>query len=274
MKPKESPKSEARGKRRLIRVCFRLRTSDFGLRTLTTCFLFLAFPLLAAPLPEPFQTGALAYRTAQYSDAAHAFRQAARQQPASGTLQNLGNAEWQCGQTGPAVLAWEQALWINPFNAPAQNNLRFARKTAQLETPDLVWYEVVSTWLPANVWAWIAGGSLWLTVALVLLPGIFRWRKATWHQAVAALSLMVFLLSLPAHAGIYTRSRLGFILQKDVPLRLTPTDTAQTLSRLPAGQYARCEKVHGKYLLIRAGRTDAKGWIDRTQFGFIQSPQP
>jgi hypothetical protein len=156
---------------------------------------------------------------------------------------------------------------VDPFNQPARNNLRFARKTAQLETPDLAWYEVVSTWLPVNWWAWIAGLSLWGAVAAGLLPGILRLRKAVWHQAAAAFALASFLLSVPAHLGISTRSRLGFILQKDTLLRLTPTAEAQMITRLAPGEPARLERVRGAYYLIRSGRTT--GWVERDQFGLI-----
>lgn len=214
-----------------------------------------------------FRTGTDAYRAGDYATAASAFRQAALLAPASGTLQNLGNAEWELGHTGAAILAWEQALWVNPLNEAARGNLRFARKTAQLETPDLTWYETVSTWLPINWWSWIAGLSLWVVIGAGLLPGIFHVRKAAWQQAVAAVGLAVFLLSLPAHLGIHTRARLGFALQKDVPLHLTPTDDAQFITRLSSGEPGRVERIRGKYLLIRTNR--ALGWVDKAQFGLL-----
>jgi hypothetical protein len=222
---------------------------------------------LASSPTELFQQGTNAYASCDFTLAANAFGQAVSLQPASGTLQNLGNAEWQRGRVGAALLAWERALWVDSFNQPARNNLRFARKTAQLETPELAWYEVVSTWLPVTWWAWIAGLSLWLAVGLVLLPGIFRLRKAVWHQAVATLALAVFLLSVPAHAGISTRARLGFVLQKDTLLRLTPTAEAQVLTRLAAGEPARLQRVRGGYYLIRTSR--ASGWVEREEFGLI-----
>ena len=214
-----------------------------------------------------FRAGTDAYRAANYSGAAQSFLESASLHPAAGTLQNFGLAEWQLGRAGGAILAWEQSLWLDPFNKPAQANLRFARKTAQLEAPELAWYEVVSTWLPVNWWAWIAGISFWLAVAVTMLPGIFRRPKAAWHQAVAALSLTAFLLSVPAHVGVYTRSRIGFVLQKDTPLRLTPTQEAQALTRLAAGEPARWQRTRGNYVLIRTSR--AAGWIERGQFGLI-----
>ena len=213
-----------------------------------------------------FQTGVAAYRAADYTQAAEAFRQSVTLQPASGALQSLGNAEWQRRHTGDAILAWEQALWLDPFNESARQNLRFARKTAQLEAPELAWYEVISTWLPVAWWAWIAGGSLWLAVGMGILPGILRQRKATWHQAVAALSLMVFLLSIPALFGVQTRARIGFVLQRDTPLRLTPTLEAQAVTRLAAGDPARWIRTRGRYALIRTSRT--LGWVEQDQLGF------
>jgi len=251
-----------------------LRTSDFGLRPSFglrySAFGFLLVLLLSlsavASSPDAlYQTGVAAYRAADYAQAAKAFRQSVTLQPSSGALQALGNAEWQQRRTGDAILAWEQALWLDPFNEFARQNLRFVRKTAQLEAPELAWYEVISTWLPVSWWAWIAGGSLWLAVAMVLLPGILRQRKAAWHQAIAAVSLMVFFLSIPALFGVQTRARIGFVLQEDTPLRLTPTLEAQPVTRLAPGEPARAVRTRGRYILIRTNRT--LGWVEQAQFG-------
>jgi len=220
---------------------------------------------------ELFREGAAAYRASDYAKAAKAYCECASRQPASGTLQNLGIAQWQCGAVGPAVLAWEQSLWLKPFERPARDNLRFARKSAQLDAPDLAWYEVVSSWFPSGWWAWIAGLSSGLAISMAMLPGILRLRKSGWHQAVAALALMVFLLSVPAQLGALTRSRIGFVLQKDTPLRLTPTAEAQTVVRLPAGKAARYERERGNYVLIRTTPDGVRGWLTREQFGLICS---
>jgi hypothetical protein len=246
-----------------------LSASSFILSLCLTLLLSALLPThsLAATSDMLFREGVATYRLGDYTSAVHAFRESAKQEPASGTLQNLGNAEWKLGRTGAAVLAWEQSMWLDPFNDSARMDLRFARKTAQLETPELAWYEVISTWLPGNWWAWIAGASLWLAVGMVMLPGILRWRKATWHQAVAAVCLMVFLLSIPAYIGLHTRSRLGFVLQPDTVLRLTPTAEAQSVTRLVAGEPARVVRARGKYLLIRTNHT--LGWLERGQFGLI-----
>src|SRR5689334_12609838 len=188
---------------------------------------FLADGANADPAEALFRYATNAYYAGEYSQAAGGFSQAASLQPAGGTLQNLGNAEWQSGRVGMAILAWEQALWLDPFNQYARANLRFGRRVAQLEAPELSWYEVVSSWLPASWWAWVAALSLWCSVAISTVPGIFGWRKTSWHQALASSGLAIFLLSVPAQLGVHTRARLGFVLAKDAPLRLTPTAEAQ-----------------------------------------------
>jgi tetratricopeptide (TPR) repeat protein len=246
---------------------FLTRFGLFGRALISLCLVVASLPSLAATPETLFHLGSGAYHAGDYARAAMAFHEAAQLQPASGTLQNLGNAEWQRGRTGPAILAWEQSLWLDPFNEAAHTNLRFARKTAQLESPELAWYEVVSGWLPVNWWAWIAQLSFWLALTMVLLPGILRWRKVTWHQAVAALGFALFLLSVPAHLGVETRLRLGFILEKETPLRLTPTEEAQVITRLPAGDAARVVRTRGAFLLIHTSR--ASGWIKRNQIGLI-----
>ena len=216
-----------------------------------------------------FRFGTNSFNAGEYVQAAAAFAQAAALQPSGGTLQNLGLSDWQCARTGPAILAWEQALWVDPFNQAARINLRFARRIAQLEAPDLNWAEVVSSWLPANWWAWVGGISLWTAVGISTVPGLLRWRRAAWHQAVAPFSLAMFLLSFPAQIGINSRSKLGFVLLKDTPLRLTPTAEAQVITRLAAGEPGRVERTRGNYLLIRASHT--AGWIERKQFQLISS---
>ncbi|HEY5041930.1 MAG TPA: hypothetical protein VIK53_07995, partial [Verrucomicrobiae bacterium] len=101
-----------------------------------------------------FAQGVGLSRAGQFPEAAQAFEKSSQQQPATGTLVNLGIAEWQSGHAGAAILAWEQAQWIDPFNSRAGDNLKFGRDVAQLDAPQLKWFEAASTWLPANAWVW------------------------------------------------------------------------------------------------------------------------
>jgi len=274
-----SPKKHPRRTRGLgFRVSGFFRLSAFGFRLslvlATLCsitFNALALDLAGSNPVLPsvvFPQACAAYASGDYSQAAGLFREIAAQHPSANVSHNLGNAEWKLGHAGEAILAWERAQWLDPFGANTRANLRFARKAAQLPTPDLAWYEICSTWLPVDVWAWIAGAGFWIAVALTMLPGIFRWRKAGWQQALAAAGFAACLLTLPSLVGIHTRSALGVVLAPDTPLRLTPTLEAQVLTKLPAGEMARLERVRGGYVYIRSGN-DAAGWVLRKEFGLI-----
>ncbi len=217
-----------------------------------------------------FAAGLESYQTGQFAEAAKVFRTLASNQPAAGTLVNLGLTEWRRGRAGAAIQAWEQALWVDAFDQRARNNLRFARETAGLDAPRLAWYETASTWLPTNSWAWIAGVGLWLALGMVTLPVVFRWRKSSWHQALAALGLGVFLLSVPAHIGVVTRSQIGYVLDRKTPLRLTPTEDADSLATLTAGEPVRQVRLHGDYSFVRTH--SGTGWIEREKLGLVCTP--
>lgn len=238
-----------------------------ALRVVFVLLVGIKLQVAATETGKLFSAGAEAYRIGNFTNAVTSFRQSVTAQPASGAFQNLGNSEWQLGRASEAILAWERALWLNPYDANAKNNLRFARDTAQLEAPELRWHETGSTWMPKNFWSGMTAVSLWLVVGMLTLPTVFRWRKASWHQALAALGLGIFLLSLPANFGVWTRSRIGFIMEKNVPLRLTPTAEGEAVTRLAAGEPARLVRSKGKYLYLRTSRN--AGWVERQQFGLV-----
>ena len=228
---------------------------------------FIGGILRATEADQLFAEGTNAMLAGKYALAARAFADSAASQPAAGTFVNLGIAEWRRGHAGAAMLAWERAQWINPFDARAAENLRFARQFTQTDPPQLIWFETASTWLPGNAWVWIAGAGLWLAVGMAVLPGIFRRRKTGWHQALATLGLCIFLFSITASFGVITRARLGVVIKKGAELRLTPTRNSEIVAAVATGSAARKLKVHGNYYYIRTA--DGAGWIERDQFSLI-----
>ncbi|HNQ73761.1 MAG TPA: hypothetical protein PKN95_09170 [Verrucomicrobiota bacterium] len=226
-------------------------------------------PAAGAAAPT-FAAGREAYERGNYEAAAATYRQLAADAPAAGTFLNWGNAAWQLGHTTEALLAWERVLLISPHDARARHNLQFARETAQLEAPRWTWSEMAAAWLTARTWAWIACLSFWLAVSLAVLPLALSWRKTSWPQAGMALGLGVFLLSLPANYGTWTRTKIGFIAHADTALRLTPTADGEPVIRLAAGEPGRVLRTHSQYLLIETRL--ARGWVAREEFRRLIAP--
>lgn len=231
-----------------------------------------SFTRVRAGTDDQFAEGMTAYRAGQYGPAAQAFEKAATIRPATGTYVNLGLAEWHRGHAGPAILAWERALWLDPFNSSAREDLQFARQATELDEPQLKWFETFSSWLPPAAWLWLAGASLWLAVGMMLLPSVFRRPKAGWHQTLAACGLCVFLFSLAGNCGVIGRTRIGFVLEDNAPLLLTPTANGEVTSTLTAGEAARELRTRGNYYLIRT--ESETGWIERGRFGLISGSSP
>jgi len=223
-----------------------------------------------AAMSDDFAKGLEFSQAGQFPEAAAAFEKAAKTNPSAGTFLNLGLAEWQRGHAGAAMVAWEQARWINPFDSRAENNLKFAREAAQVDPPQLKWHEAVSTWLPPNAWVWLAGVSLWLAVGLLILPGILRRRKAGWQPWLAALSVGVFLFSLAANYGVVSRTHLGFVIKKNATVRLTPTQDGEVVLTLTSGESARVLRTRGKYFYIHTPGTS--GWMEQDDFRLICPP--
>lgn len=233
--------------------------------------IFLALILSArfghAATNDFFARGIKAGRNGDFPDAVTLFQASVKQQPTAGALVNLGIVEWRRGHAGAALLAWEKARWVDPFDARAVQNLEFARTAAQLDGPELKWFEVASIWLPPNLWVWIAGTGLWLAMGALVLPGIFRWKKSGGQQTLAALGFCLFLFAVTANFGVVSRTQIGFVLKKNVPLRLTPTTGGEVISTLTDGEPARKLRVRRNYFFIRTA--NGTGWIEQKQFGLI-----
>ena len=221
----------------------------------------------ANPANDSFLQGVTAYQAGKFPEAAAAFEKSAQTQPAAGTFINLGLAEWQRGHAGTAILAWEKARWLNPFDRRATENLKFAHAVVQAGEPQLKWFEITSTWLPPNAWVWLAGAGLWLAIGALVVPRILRWRNSGWQQWLAALGSGIFIFSMTANIGVVSRTQIGFVVERNTPLRLTPTRDAETVSTLAAGEPARKLRTRGNYYFIQTA--SERGWIEQSSFGEI-----
>lgn len=214
-----------------------------------------------------FTNGLIAAQHGDFSAAAAEFQKLAQAQPSCGALVNLGIAEWQRGHAGTAILAWERAVWIDPFDVRANQNLKFARSVAQVDAPELRWFEQASLCLPPNAWVWLAGASLWLAVGALVLPRVFRWKTSGGQSMLAALGFCFFLFTLVANYGVVSRTDLGLVVKKNASLQLTPTRGGEIISTLADGEAARKIKTRGDFYFIRT--PTAAGWIAHSQFGLI-----
>ncbi len=233
--------------------------------------LFLALSTFTAPAASaadaPFNLAEATrnYETGQYAQAMEGWRVAAGNAVSPSLLHNFGNAQYKLGHVGEAIAAWERARALDPWNRNTIANLRFIRGEAGLETPTLSWYELYSSWMPPDAWLWLATVTFWSGLGCMFLPPLLKHRRTWGTQAGAVIAISIFILTLPALAGITTRNALGVVIAPETSLRLTPTQEAEVLGHLPAGELARIEIVRGDYFYIR-GEADRAGWVKGDEF--------
>lgn len=241
--------------------------------SLTFFVMFLAIALLAQSAvfgaePEGFDLGRTDYEAGKYAEASKAFQAHVQNEVSPGLLHNLGNAEFKLGHLGAAILAWERAHALDPRSRNTRANLNYARGHAGLEQPESPWYETYSAFFPPDRWIAIATCAFWASLALLFLPPLLHRRRTAVSQAAAVVAIILFLLTLPALAGIYTRGRIGIVQLADTSLRLTPTQEGEVLGTLPEGEVARVEKHRGAYWYVRAS-SDRAGWVKREEFTLL-----
>lgn len=227
--------------------------------------IYLTSQIVSPAVREPLRRAEEAGQAGNYEAMAAQLRRVLAVQVAPSVLHNLGNAEFQQGRSGAAILAWERAHALDPQLRQSTSNLRYARGKLGIDLPELSWPERYSSFLAPDVWIWTATLSIWLAIVLLAAPYLFAKPRTSWLQGSAVVAIGLFLLTLPALAGIASRARLGVILTPDTLLRLTPTAEGEVVGHLAEGEMARLEMSRGPYVYIRAGG-DRAGWVGLKEF--------
>lgn len=173
------------------------------LRTLIRCWaLALAWagslPAWGRPPEASFEAGRQAYDAGDFAGAQQAYESLLQAGYESAALyHNLGNAHYRQQHTGPAILAYEKALKLDPALEDARYNLALARRRVVDDLkpiPELFF----TSWLrrfvqgrPSGLWAWLSVLMLWLALgggAAYLFLEASAFRKVGFWGGLAALA--------------------------------------------------------------------------------------
>ncbi len=234
-------------------------------------FIFLlaciAAPFASATMPdEQFAEANAQYEAGEYEQAAESYLKLLPAHQSANLHYNLGNAYYQLGDYGPAILHYEKALALDPRNPDVRANLELTQEAAELTPPAPSWAMIVADRASANVWAWLAAISFWLTLALLFLAPMYRW-KGPLRGGLTTLAIAVLITSAIALYGWHVQSGFGVVLTDEAKLSVAPTETSPSAGSVKAGQLAYIRKQHGEYYLVTLG--DKVGWLERKQFAPI-----
>ena len=230
--------------------------------------------LLAQAESEAFARGTAAYTQGRYVEAIQAYGGLVEAGYASPALYyNLANAYYRNGQTGPAVLYYEQALRLAPGDADVRANLQRVRDEVMdgaLDVPPFFLTggaRALRDRLPAPAWAALA-----LLAALLGAYGLYQWLGAAERRArkrgfglflLGALLLVPLAWLATSRQAVVRSSGVYIVLQNNLPLREAPSAEARRVATLPEGY--RLERTDRIAPWVRvtmpAGTT---GWVDAT----------
>jgi len=235
------------------------------------CCLLVLVACTAQAATDSFLAGNQAYQQGQYDKALELYRQAAAEKGySSSLLYNMGNCFAHLKQTGPAVLAYERALLLEPGDRDARANLSRVRAMAHLPDPAARWWQRGINLLGPD--QWLLGGTILLAgLSLFLLANTLRWHRLSLPGLVSLILLLLLLaggMGLAAYQG-YRHWQESVVL-KEADLLISPFATAESRGQLSAGQLVRVIKKYQEYVLVRDhGRN--KGWLRATDLARIDA---
>lgn len=241
--------------------------------------LFLAPALRAAtPAEASFAQANTAYAAAKFQDAADTYRSLIDDGTRDPDVYfNLGNAEFRLDHRGPAALAYERALVLDPTHAESRQNLNFlTRKTGRLTDESTAFarfgqrYSENTVILALSAAAWLF--VLALAARVFLRPSGEGTRAVLW--SLAAVGFLgtglagTVLAAQVLHAPAKDRA---IVITEDAKARTAPALSAKDVITLPPGSVLRVLSTRESWSYV-ALPGNLRGWVESNAIEAIDAP--
>jgi tetratricopeptide (TPR) repeat protein len=193
----------------------------------------------------------------------------------------LGNAHFELGQYGRAVLAYERGLRLNPTDRDLQNNLRYVREEAGiLSTPAntfflLRWWHGLGSLIGTATAFYLGIFFLWLAVAGVVYWLLFRSRMKEKRRfallplggGALVLAGICFALGTTRYQQLI-RVDEAILLTEGAPLRVSPTADSSVEATLGEGVRLTITDELEAYVKVRL-EDGRQGYLRRDELAVI-----
>ncbi len=242
---------------------------------MTILLMFIVFTSVFAALSkedaETFKKANENYRKSKYSEAAELYNSLSVKYPDQAVfLYNLANALHRQNQLGAAIVAYEQALSLDPRNADIRANLNFVRGLVQYRVDDKrSWYlkagqEVLDYFTEKEIISAVLFTYLILAFgwafALFLKPGsAWGWKRRT----LLIISAFLFLIGLAKNVEMHF-VRAAIVTSSEAPAHYGPSEADKVAFRAGEGikVYVVDKRDDWSRVLLVSGDS---GWVRNTQ---------
>lgn len=245
-----------------------------------TILLLLPLSLFSAENPETlFAKAKTAYDSNNFEKALEAYQEIEKQNVESFELYyNIGNCYFKLNQIAKSIQYYSKSLKIQPNNADAKNNLKFA----YLKTRDKIepqeelflnrWWKSIYNSNTSNKWAWTGLITFILfngSVVLFLISQSERKRKLFFFNSILlfVLTFSTFVFSYYQYKYTSTQSE-AVILNNSISIKSAPNLNATNLFVLHEGTVVRVIEKNESWIRIQLDN-QKEGWININEILFI-----
>ena len=238
-------------------------------------FLFCSSPLILFSQNDAMQLAIENYNAGDYQAAIQHYEQILEgDQHALNLYYNLGNCYYRNGNIAKAILNYERALLIDPYDEDVRYNLKLVQQKIEqpLESVNefflIEWKQDLQNM--ASSWTWAIWGVLflWLGMAGLTLWLLAKQRKKKILGFTAGLAFL--LLCLVPFGLAWGRlhhqwdSEMAIILKDDIAMKSAPDLDSETLQPLFAGYKVKLLDQIENWFKIRLSDGNI-GWIGTNQ---------
>jgi hypothetical protein len=241
-------------------------------RKVLTVFLICAGRLLAvqAGVDSLWTDAQDAYLKNDFGGAALRFEEYLANAPGSfQAMYNLGNCYLQDGNTGKAILWYERAGKIRPFDPDLRHNLSIAkerRKDPVVEIREFFavrWIKAVSGLLPVKWWGVLSVGLFWI---LVFVCGWAvrksAWRSKRWIIVAISVAWVCVLAFAMLRRSDLMDDTAAVVLRDEVEVTIAPDPGSKLVAKINAGEKVLILDSLTQYYKIRLANFE-QGWLNK-----------
>lgn len=238
-----------------------------------------------AQSPDDVQLMAVAnelYASGQFAEATDFYEQLVRQGAHDGVLYyNQGNAYYNQGEMGPAILSYLRAQRLTPRDGALQSNLALARSlTADSganngETPLAIWNDITEKRLTLDELAlvtlaiWFAF-SVALVVVVMMTQRRFK-RIAKVVAIVVAVPMVAAFFALGSRLYADALNPDVVVIAEEVEVTTGPNPQYALQLTLSGGSEARLLDSRGSWSKLSLRGGEIKGWVPSNSVAMVRS---
>jgi tetratricopeptide (TPR) repeat protein len=186
---------------------------------------------------------------------------------------NLGNTYFKLGEKGKAVLSYERAMRLKPFDRDIRANLRFVKRSLQDQITPLYnerFSRFFSTLLELLTLRNIVRIEIFFFTLAVSLFVLSLFMPSHPLKNVIIVIVVFFIVSL---AGVFVKNyqeqnHPHAILMEEIDVRSSPIEESETLFTLHEGAKLRVVEKRGEWVRFRI-EDGREGWVRADSFELI-----